>query len=371
MRLLVEAIERAGYAPGTDIAIALDPATSELYRDGSYELKGEGRTLRPDELAELLGRAGPTATRSSRSRTAWPRTTGTAGARSPTRWATACSSSATTCSSRTPSGSRWASSGGVANSILIKVNQIGTLTETLETVALATRSSYTSVMSHRSGETEDTTIADLAVATNCGQIKTGAPARSDRVGEVQPAAAHRGRPRRVGLRTSAATRSRRGTRRMSPPRGSGPVDPLLGGPRDDTDEHLGAERPPRHLARHEDRPARAQAARCRRAARGPASSSDRHDRCRSSIPSASSTPGCASACIPSVGALRLRGQRTAARLRGAARHLADPRHGLARRRAVRVRLPDAHLPRATRRDQAHASTSCRCCSSRTTRSRPG
>ena len=98
--------------PATEIAIALDPATSELYRDGSYELKGEGRSLRPGELAEYLGRAGSTATRSSRSRTAWPRTTGTAGAPSPTRWATACSSSATTCSSPTPSGSRWGSSGG-------------------------------------------------------------------------------------------------------------------------------------------------------------------------------------------------------------------------------------------------------------------
>ncbi len=84
---------------------------------------------------------------------------------------------------------------GVANSVLIKVNQIGTLTETLDTVALATRSSYSSVMSHRSGETEDATIADLAVATNCGQIKAGAPAAVRSHREVQPAAAHRGRPR--------------------------------------------------------------------------------------------------------------------------------------------------------------------------------
>ena len=85
---------------------------------------------------------------------------------------------------------------GVANSILIKVNQIGTLTETLDTMALAARHAYTSMMSHRSGETEDVTIADLAVATDCGQIKTGAPARTRSRREVQPAAAHRGRARR-------------------------------------------------------------------------------------------------------------------------------------------------------------------------------
>ena len=99
---------------------------------------------------------------------------------------------------------------GVANSILIKVNQIGTLTETLDTMALAGRHAYTSMMSHRSGETEDVTIADLAVATNCGQIKTGAPARSRPGREVQPAAADRGRPRRGRRRSPAAPRSARG-----------------------------------------------------------------------------------------------------------------------------------------------------------------
>ena len=92
---------------------------------------------------------------------------------------------------------------GVANSVLVKVNQIGSLTETLDTVELANRNGYTSVMSHRSGETEDTTIADLAVATNCGQIKTGAPAAVRPRGEVQPAAAHRGAARRE--RTGAPT----------------------------------------------------------------------------------------------------------------------------------------------------------------------
>jgi enolase len=88
---------------------------------------------------------------------------------------------------------------GLANSILIKVNQIGTLSETIDAVDLAHRNAYTSVMSHRSGETEDSTIADLAVALNCGQIKTGSLARSDRTGQVQPTAAHRGSPRRPGV----------------------------------------------------------------------------------------------------------------------------------------------------------------------------
>ena len=97
------------------------------------------------------------------------------------RSATGCRSSATTCSSPTPSGSRRASSAGAANALLVKVNQIGTLTETLDAVALAHNSGYRTMMSHRSGETEDTTIADLAVAVGSGQIKTGAPARSERV----------------------------------------------------------------------------------------------------------------------------------------------------------------------------------------------
>ncbi len=120
-------------------------------------------------------------TRSCRSRTAWPKTTGTAGRSSPRRLGIASSWSATTSSSPTPSDSAAGIDLGVANSILVKVNQIGTLTETLDTVQVASRAGYTAVMSHRSGETEDSTIADLAVATNCGQIKAGAPARSDRV----------------------------------------------------------------------------------------------------------------------------------------------------------------------------------------------
>ena len=172
---------RAGrVARATEIAIALDAASSEFYRDGAYQLAGEGRALPPASLSAYLAIWSPLPDR-VRSRTAWPKTTGTAGSCSPRR-----------------SGDRIQLVGddlfvtnverlgrgiaaGVANSILVKVNQIGTLSETLDTVALATRAAYTAVMSHRSGETEDTTIADLAVATGCGQIKTGAPARSDRV----------------------------------------------------------------------------------------------------------------------------------------------------------------------------------------------
>jgi enolase len=179
VRLLVEAIERAGYALGTEIAIALDPATSELYRDGSYELKGEGRSLRPGELAEIwaswVDRYPIVSIEDGMAEDDWD------GWRALTdavgdRVQLVGDDLFVTNTERLEIGIER----HVANSVLIKVNQIGTLTETLETVALATRSSYSSVMSHRSGETEDATIADLAVATNCGQIKTGAPARSDR-----------------------------------------------------------------------------------------------------------------------------------------------------------------------------------------------
>jgi enolase len=179
VRLLVEAIERAGYALGTEIAIALDPATSELYRDGSYELKGEGRSLRPGELAEIwaswVDRYPIVSIEDGMAEddwNGWRALTDAVG----DRVQLVGDDLFVTNTERLEMGI----DRGVANSVLIKVNQIGTLTETLETVALATRSSYSSVMSHRSGETEDATIADLAVATNCGQIKTGAPARSDR-----------------------------------------------------------------------------------------------------------------------------------------------------------------------------------------------
>ena len=180
LSILIEAIEAAGRTPGTEVAIALDPATTELWRDGVYVLEGEDRTLRPGELAEY--------------------------------WASVCDRYPVCSIEDGMAEEDWDGWGllteaigdrvqlvgddvfvtnverlqrgidaKVANAILIKVNQIGTLTETLEAVTTATRAGYRTVMSHRSGETEDATIADLAVATGGGQIKTGAPARSDRV----------------------------------------------------------------------------------------------------------------------------------------------------------------------------------------------
>ena len=180
IKALVEAIERAGYRPGDDIAIALDPAMSELYRDGRYNLAGEGKVLSADELVaywmRLVSLYPIVSIEDGMAEDDWD------------GWASLTASLGTriqlvgddvfvTNAERLQMGI----DRNVGNSVLVKVNQIGTLTETLQTVELATRHSYTSVMSHRSGETEDTTIADLAVATNCGQIKTGAPARSDRV----------------------------------------------------------------------------------------------------------------------------------------------------------------------------------------------
>jgi len=178
--LLVEAIERAGFAPGDDIAIALDPATSEVFHDGNYVLEGEGRTLSPTELADywtdLCARYPIVSIEDGMAEEdwdGWSRLTERLG----DRVQLVGDDLFVTNVRRLERGI----GAGVANSILVKVNQIGSLTETLDTVALATRSQYTAVISHRSGETEDATIADLAVATNCGQIKTGAPARSDRV----------------------------------------------------------------------------------------------------------------------------------------------------------------------------------------------
>ena len=178
--ILVEAITTAGFTPGTDIAIALDPAMSELYRDGKYHLAGEGRSMTSAELCEwwssLVGRYPIVSIEDGMAEDDWD------------GWAALTESLGkkiqlvgddlfVTNVERVKMGI----DRSCANSILIKVNQIGTLTETLRTIALGDANGYTSVMSHRSGETEDATIADLAVATNCGQIKTGAPARSDRV----------------------------------------------------------------------------------------------------------------------------------------------------------------------------------------------
>ena len=180
LELLVEAIGRAGLEPGTQMALAMDTASSEFYRDGGYVLSGEGRTLDAagmvDLLADLVDRYPIVSVEDGLDEEDW------AGwqlltERLSGRVQLVGDDIFVTNSERLQRGI----DEGVANSILIKVNQIGTLTETLDTVGLATRHAYTNVISHRSGETEDTTIADLAVAVNCGQIKTGAPARSDRV----------------------------------------------------------------------------------------------------------------------------------------------------------------------------------------------
>ena len=180
IKILVEAIEMAGYTPGEDIAIALDPAVSEVYRDGHYHLAGEGKVLTAEEMVDYWVRLVDTYPIVSLEDgmaeddwDGWAALTAALGS----RIQLVGDDLFVTNAQRLQIGI----DRHVANSVLVKVNQIGTLTETLDTVELATRHGYTSVMSHRSGETEDSTIADLAVATNCGQIKTGAPARSDRV----------------------------------------------------------------------------------------------------------------------------------------------------------------------------------------------
>jgi len=177
---LVEGIQAAGYRPGEDVAIALDPATSELRRNGAYELEHEGRTLSSDELAaywaDLASRYPILSIEDGMDEQDWE------GWRLLTerlgdRIQLVGDDVFVTNTARLREGIER----GVANAILVKVNQIGTLTETLDAIRLARENGYAAVMSHRSGETEDVTIADLAVATGCGQIKTGAPSRSDRV----------------------------------------------------------------------------------------------------------------------------------------------------------------------------------------------
>ena len=180
IKFLVEAIDAAGYVPGEEIAIAMDPAVSEIYRDGRYHLAGEDKVLSADELVDYWVRLVDTYPivsiedgMAEDDWDGWAALTEALG----DRVQLVGDDLFVTNARRLQQGIER----GVANSVLVKVNQIGSLTETLDTVELATRNGYSSVMSHRSGETEDTTIADLAVATNCGQIKTGAPARSDRV----------------------------------------------------------------------------------------------------------------------------------------------------------------------------------------------
>ena len=180
LEALVAGIEAAGYTPGEQIAIALDPATSEIEEGGSYVLEHEGRTLSADEMAgywaEMAGRYPILSIEDGMAEEDWD------------GWKTLTDRLGDTVqlvgddlfvtnTARLEQGIER----GVANSILVKVNQIGTLTETLDAMNTAKEAGYTAVMSHRSGETEDVTIADLAVATGCGQIKTGAPSRSDRV----------------------------------------------------------------------------------------------------------------------------------------------------------------------------------------------
>jgi len=180
IEFLVDAITKAGFKPGKEIAIALDPAMSEVYRDSRYLLSGENKVLTSDELvdwwSQLVNRYPIVSIEDSLAENDWD------------GWAAMSSALASRVQLvgddlfvTNPKRLQMGIDKKIANSVLIKVNQIGTLSETLDTVALANANGYTSVMSHRSGETEDSTIADLAVATNCGQIKTGAPARSDRV----------------------------------------------------------------------------------------------------------------------------------------------------------------------------------------------
>jgi enolase len=180
LEMLVAGIEAAGYRPGEDVAIALDPAASELYGDGAYVLEHEHRTLSAAELADywadLVARYPIVSLEDGMDEEDWD------GWRVLTeRLGAAVQLVGDDIFVTNTERLRRGIETDVANSILIKVNQIGTLTETLQAVAMARDAGYTAVMSHRSGETEDVTIADLAVATGCGQIKTGAPSRSDRV----------------------------------------------------------------------------------------------------------------------------------------------------------------------------------------------
>jgi enolase len=180
VKVLVEAIEKIGRVPGKDIAIALDPATSEIYRDGNYHLDGEGRVLTSAQMvdywADLCDRYPIVSIEDGMAEDDWD------GWRSLTerlgaRIQLVGDDLFVTNTALLQKGIDLKT----ANSILIKLNQIGTLSETMDAVRLANTNGYSAVISHRSGESEDVTIADLAVATNAGQIKTGAPARSDRV----------------------------------------------------------------------------------------------------------------------------------------------------------------------------------------------
>jgi enolase len=180
LEALVEGVRAAGYEPGEDVGIALDPATSELYTDGAYNLQHEGRVLSSEELVayweSIRDRYEVVSIEDGMDEedwSGWKLLTEKLGDRTQLVGDDLFVTN--------PERLRRGIEEGVANAILVKVNQIGTLTETLEAVRVAHEAGYVAVMSHRSGETEDVTIADLAVATGCGQIKTGAPSRTDRV----------------------------------------------------------------------------------------------------------------------------------------------------------------------------------------------
>jgi len=180
LQALIEGIEAAGYTPGEDVGIALDPAVSEIFKNGAYDLEHENRTLSASELAaywtDLAARYPILSIEDGMDEEdwdGWKALTESIGDKVQLVGDDLFVTNVTRLKRGIDSGT--------ANSILIKVNQIGTLSETLAAIDMARAAGYTAVMSHRSGETEDTTIADLAVATGCGQIKTGAPSRSDRV----------------------------------------------------------------------------------------------------------------------------------------------------------------------------------------------
>ncbi len=179
LEAVLAGVQAAGYQPGEDVWIALDPATSELYENGAYVLEHEGRTLSAEEMAgywgEIASRYPVVSLEDGMDEDDWD------------GWALLTRELGDRVQLvgddlfvTNPERLRRGIDTGVANSILVKLNQIGTLTETLETIRIAREAGYTTVISHRSGETEDTTIADLAVATSAGQIKTGAPSRTDR-----------------------------------------------------------------------------------------------------------------------------------------------------------------------------------------------
>lgn len=180
IKYIIKAIEAAGYKPGKDIYIALDPASTEFFEKGKYNLKGEGKVLTPDEMVDyyagLVDKYPIISIEDGMAEedwNGWKKLTEKIGS----KVQLVGDDLFVTNTKRLKKGIEM----GVANSILIKVNQIGTLSETMDAIEMATRAGYTAVISHRSGETGDTTIADIAVGLNAGQIKTGAPSRTDRV----------------------------------------------------------------------------------------------------------------------------------------------------------------------------------------------